>query len=528
MQQLPLDLDVLGLVCESLNDAATVLSFSLVSHALRPVALKHFLAMKAVVLKDERTIRAFHEFVATNLEPRVPVIRALRIEILKLEEHARLDVVRYILDLLERTTHLESLTLLRPEDTFKCLADPRVSEAIARVPTLRELGLLEGCHEMETIVKSTRSVSSLRILRLSLMALPDCNEEDSIPISEFDALLGHFASTLEVLDITERTLLFDEKGLQYPAPRSLKLGVDKGIVRMETLTYKFPALDDSFSIGTVFELQHDLPKQWRIREANKERQLRRSWTHLDHVTGDVLSVFVLGLTCPVRHIMLDTYNFYTTEHIADILRTAPPTHLKLAIVLCYGPLITQDLFPGSHAATHPPRARTVFLRTNRWILARQAKIIESVRTLRLTHLHLRVQVRINLTHGLSYPGPYSKDFVRDVATLDPQQIAMELMNALPSLHYIFLNMRGHLEMPTRMCKPPYDETKRDRWQARSAWRNMNNGLLRPSANPEKLGEDVMERMILDEDLILSEHDEVSDWKCVTVRTLQSDVAPLPE
>lgn len=168
MQQLLLDLDVLGLVCESLNDAATVLSFSLVSHALRPVALKHFLAMKAVVLKDERTIRAFHEFVATNnLEPRVPVIRALRIEILKLEEHAHLDVVRYILDLLERTTHLESLTLLRPEDTFKCLADPRVSEAIARVSTLRELGLLEGCHEMEAIVKSTRSVCSLRILHLS-------------------------------------------------------------------------------------------------------------------------------------------------------------------------------------------------------------------------------------------------------------------------------------------------------------------------------------------------------------------------
>lgn len=343
MQQ-QLDLDVLGLVCESLSDAATVLSFSLVSHALRPVALKHFLAIKPVVLKDERTIRAFHEFVAANAEPCLPSIRALRIEILELEEQARPDAVRYILDLLERATHLESLTLPHPEDTFKCLADPRVPEAIARVSTIRELGLLEGCHEMEAIVKSTRSVSSLRILRLSLMALPEFNE-DGVPISEFDALLGHFAPILEVLDITERTLFFDEKGLQYPALRSLKLGVDKGIVRMDILAYKFPALEDSFSIGTVFELQHDVPKQWRIREANKERQLRRSWTHLDRVTGDVLSVFVLGLTCPVRHLMLDMYTFYTTEHIADILITTPPTHLKLTIVLCYGPLITQDLFP---------------------------------------------------------------------------------------------------------------------------------------------------------------------------------------
>lgn len=139
-----------------------------------------------------------------------------------------------------------------------------------------------------------------------------------------------------------------------------------------------------------------------------------------------------------------------------------------------------------------------------------------MRTLRLTHLHLCVQVRIDLTRGLYSPGPYSKDFVRDVATLDPQQTAMELMNALLSLQYIFLNMGGHIEMPTRIRKPPYDETKRGRWQARSAWKNMNDGLLRPSANPEKLSEDVMERMILDEDLILSEHDEVSGWKCVTV------------
>lgn len=89
-----------------------------------------------------------------------------------------------------------------------------------------------------------------------------------------------------------------------------------------------------------------------------------------------------------------------------------------------------------------------------------------------------MQVRINLIPGLYPLGPYSKDFVRDVATLDSQQIAMELMNALPSLQYIFLNVGGHIEMPTRMRKPPYDETKRGRWQARSAWKNMSNGLLR--------------------------------------------------
>lgn len=36
---------------------------------------------------------------------------------------------------------------------------------------------------------------------------------------------------------------------------------------------------------------------------------------------------------------------YTVECPAEILRTSPPTHLKMTIVLCYGPRVRPELFP---------------------------------------------------------------------------------------------------------------------------------------------------------------------------------------
>ncbi len=345
MRQL-LILDILELVCELLDDVATVLSFSVVSRVLRPVALKRLLRMRPVALVDERSVRAFHGFVFTDPESRLPFIRALDIRILKLEEHARQDIAQYILDLLERATHLKSLTLSHPKYTFQCLADLRIPAAISRLTTLRELGLLGECDEVEAIIKSTRSVSSLRVLHVSLSSLPVFDGEDGIPTAEFDALMCHLAPTLEFLDITERTMLFREKGAQYSALRSLRMGMDQGILRTDILVHKFPALDGTLSLGPMYELQEDVPNQWRIREANKERQRRRSWAHLDRVIGDMLSVFVLGLTCPVCHLVLDMHHtLHLTEHLVDILRTTPPTHLKLTIVLCYGPRVRPELFP---------------------------------------------------------------------------------------------------------------------------------------------------------------------------------------
>lgn len=201
-----------------------VRSFPRVSYVLRHVVpqKRHLsTAREPFILKDEQSVRELHEYVLAQPESRLPALRGLHIDIPKIEEHARVETAQRILDLLERAPKLESLTLPEPKWTFESLADKRIPEAISQISTLRELGLLEECDEMASIVTSTRSAASLRILRVSLATLPTSGGDYALKVTELDAFLGHLIPTLEVLDIRAPTLKLDAKGVQYPALRSL-------------------------------------------------------------------------------------------------------------------------------------------------------------------------------------------------------------------------------------------------------------------------------------------------------------------
>lgn len=104
----------------------------------------------------------------------------------------------------------------------------------------------------------------------------------------------------------------------------------------------------------------------------------------------------------------------------------------------------------------------------------------------------------------------TKDFVRGIIDLDHAHLAAELMKAMPSLQYVFLSKGGEYS------SGPYK--KWDRWLAHSAWKRT------PSGTPETLDADSAEQMLLDEDLIPSKSDEVSDALCFhEVSQLNADV-----
>lgn len=197
-------------------------SFARVSRAFRVVPLKHHLSSDEdfLALKGDKSVREAHDFVFAQPESRLPALRGLHIDIPKIEQHARKETAQRILDLLKRAPNLESLTLPEPKWTFKALADPRIPQAISRVSTLRELGLLEDCDEMASIVTSTRSAASLRVLRVSLATLPTSGGDYALKVAEVDEFLRHLIPTLEVLEITAPTLKLDAKGVQYPPLRS--------------------------------------------------------------------------------------------------------------------------------------------------------------------------------------------------------------------------------------------------------------------------------------------------------------------
>lgn len=354
-----LDLDILGIVCDLIDDVSTINAVSHTSHALRQIAVKRLLSMKPIALKDQRSVRTFHEFVSVDPESRIPFVRSLNISIfrsvtLSQWEQGQKEAAQAILDLLERVTHLRSLTLPHPERTLRYLADPRICDAITRVSTLHDLGMLDTFDKMETIVKLTHSVASHRVLRISLDTLPALasHEDDrGIKIAQLDALLCHLAPTLEVLDIIGNTpIQLDVKGTGYPGLRSLMskapiVGDCWKDIRMDLLVSKFPALEDTLSVPTWVPESPDAPNLQRVRALNEVHQAQRSWRHLDRVIEDVLGLYVLGLVCPVRHLMVESLSSRTRSHMAELLRSASPTHLKLSIILYLGGDVLQGLLP---------------------------------------------------------------------------------------------------------------------------------------------------------------------------------------
>ncbi|OJT02332.1 hypothetical protein TRAPUB_7115 [Trametes pubescens] len=522
-----LNFDVFLLICESIRDTQTTLSFSLVSSILRPMAVKQLLSINPVVLKDERTIRAFHRFIFADSRSRIPLLRALNISITKLEEKIRQETVGRILDLLKRATRLECLTLPDPMRTFKCLADSRVLDAIIRISTLREIGLLEPCEEMMTLVNATHSVASLRILRVSLGCLPDVFWSNyGIKLAKLDALLRHLMPTIEVLDFKKtKNLVINSQGMQYPTVRSFMAGFEDGIIRTDILVHTFPASDGTLDVGSVFgALQDNVRRRKQLRASNQERQKQRSWRHMDRVIGDVLALFILGLTCPPQE-----------EPDGGCSACDAPTHLKLHALLPHGDTFFEDLFP---LEVIPRLTHLVLLLeyTNPWITDEHcdreairtmqwadliAKIIGTVSALRLSHFRLVVHYRIDKTDPMY--GPYSNDFLRSLAELDHAHLAAQLMATAPSLQYVFVSMGGEFETLLRTPSGAWRQ-KRGRWFAHSAWKTASAG----AGAPRRLDSDVMERMLLDEDLILSDDDNFSLGFQRTWNADQTAPWPLPE
>lgn len=373
-----LNLDVLALICDSTYDVSTVLCFSLASHSFRAIAVKRLLSMRPVALNSERSVRAFHKFVFADPRSRLPFLRALTIGIpgspprgpvaldTRLEpDKAPKEVVQFILDIIGRVTHLTSLALPQPRWTLAHLSDPRIPEAIARISTLRELALIDSCLReqcpmVKKIVKTTHSAVTLRVLRISLdltMLIPGLlvRGGHAIKTTALDALLGHLAPTLQVLHIiSSRCLQLDAKGVEFPALRSLicmahVVGEHGRDVDTDILVSKFPALDGTLLVRSwkpYNETEEDVTELRRIRASNEERQTKRTWKHLDQVfASNVLSLFAMGLLCPVRYLVVEDLASHTRDYMAEILSATPPTHLKLSVKLCYGAAVFQGLFP---------------------------------------------------------------------------------------------------------------------------------------------------------------------------------------
>ncbi|KAI0366849.1 hypothetical protein BV20DRAFT_625065 [Pilatotrama ljubarskyi] len=108
------DLDILEHVCDWCQHAPSLLSLSLVSHAVRTIVIKRLLRMRPIVLRGVRQVQAFHKLVFSDPERRLPSVRGLQIGCFEIPESLHEEILRYLLDILRGAGYLRVLQVQHP------------------------------------------------------------------------------------------------------------------------------------------------------------------------------------------------------------------------------------------------------------------------------------------------------------------------------------------------------------------------------------------------------------------------------
>lgn len=342
-----LDLDSLDIVFTFVDDLQTLLSCSLTCHAFREIAAKKVLAVRAVDLRDERSIRAFHTFLFADTSARAPYVRIINLSIEDVDDVSYLAVAQLVVDIFKHAPYLERLYIPFGEETFACLGNPEVHKTIGKLTRLQELSIPLWCGYTEQILLTIRS--PLKILRVSLKQIWTSERTTWITPTRLHEVIGAFSQTLESLGVTERAIKFDpdSKGPQYLAVKSVEFFGTRGPPWMDVLVHMFPNLRLTLDLGDGDHLLvDDDAEQQRVRLVNKADQARGvRWERMGTVIGDTLTLFMLGLTCPIDTLMVNSSCAHLKDRLVAVLRDSLPTHLKLTLMLSHGVGAFEETFP---------------------------------------------------------------------------------------------------------------------------------------------------------------------------------------
>ena len=358
----PLNPDVLAIVCEFLRDVSDVLSMALTCSSVHAISVAQILRMRAVYLKSGPPIRRFHSFLA-NAPARARHVRAIDIDLREPQRGS--DDCSVLLDILASCTRLEHLTLAFGSASLKVIADPRFLQAIAAIPSLRSLSL----RSMSVDVLSIFPHIGTSIRRLKI-ACTHVDASSRFPIVLEQSLPRVVAQSLETFSLdkfavdlhgdiqTPASLLMPSifNTRPYPGVRSFSVKSLKGRPLLDHLQHLFPALDGTLILGFLDIQVHEETYSY-IRTANQRSQedhgLESSsgtWKKLDRLICGASMLYVLGLRCPIRLIVME-YNVVDEDvrYIADALQENPVPRLHLSVSHNFGAF--DRLFPPNLAQT---------------------------------------------------------------------------------------------------------------------------------------------------------------------------------
>ncbi|KAM5533400.1 hypothetical protein V8D89_012950 [Ganoderma adspersum] len=539
-----LNMDVMATVCAFLTNVSDILSFGLTCSSLRHIANKRLLDSRTIDLTESNAVRKFHSFLFADADARTPHIHALKLN-LSLRRPPRTphqsDDCSILFDIITSCPRLDHIIVFFG-DWYSDTQHSRLIDTIAAIPSLRSLSVYASITEGLALLHDARA--PLRMVSVHCSNPPGNYWYPAALENTLD--LPRLAPTLEKLELAH--FVVDRAGIQalcnvetppvfdmmqYPVVRSLSIDWFMREPRLDHLQHLFPALDGALSLG---KLDASIPKESydQICSTNQVAQRStpsRAWNKLDRVrVCDAPMLYVLGLTCPIRLVILDYPSSYTNFHCArEALRENPVPRLKLSSTFGLQVRIIDELLSPELARTlthltvcfvysngdgpWPPEEAEAFAQLQ-WedFLGEFLSALQPLQKL----THLRVVIHATLCHGASWAATHSQDFIDAIhgSAFDFDGTVAAFARPLPSLQFIALDTSGYVSRLDPEQNGMGSWKVSERWNVTQAYRV----AAQPGAESDAvqggepvlvaLHEEVAETVIRKEELGLSETDKL--------------------
>ncbi len=285
------NIDLLYTVMASAERRRDLSAFMMTSHTLYSVGVP-LLLRGHVTLSTTLSLESFRNFMFAekNLK-RFAFLRELNIRV-----HAGEDYLRVhdnINSILRNASFLRHLSMMAFSSIVNHEARSEILRSLSSLHTLESLSFAHSEY-----LPSLELLESLRSPISELQVWTSHISNDSRTLS---ALLN-IKNTLTKLTFKTHQLARADSGHVLPHVQELTILVDNGLVEdTGTLVSIFPNLR-RLSVGGGACLHRSIPTDLRNFNQAQFARLSEKWASLDSISGDLVSLAVLGLRCPVHQI----------------------------------------------------------------------------------------------------------------------------------------------------------------------------------------------------------------------------------
>ncbi|RPD63521.1 hypothetical protein L227DRAFT_608748 [Lentinus tigrinus ALCF2SS1-6] len=302
--------------------------------------------MDRILLKDGPSIRKFYAFLFVDAARRGPHVRALDIKALtiKNDPNAR-ELESLLCEILARSSNLQILCLSSFAASHIPGQESELQHILEGLTTLRELRLEDDSVRVSDW--SNAPYMLIKKIRSPIHTFSAHIDELCGTPLHINSHISHLIPTLQ--DLRLDVLDMQENSAQDIIPctsvHSLSIIRLQGTCDVSVLLRWFPALKTSLKVFGLGENDWYLDDYARVREQNIRSQKDAAWTHLDEVICDPEVLYVLGLNCPLRRVVLNHFDGSCRHVIVTALKHNAPSQLYLSMDIGEAVDVLEDLLP---------------------------------------------------------------------------------------------------------------------------------------------------------------------------------------